>query len=325
MRNHSILFLLAGVFALTACDSKQIFSYIEQSQEYNQKVIYNNKVDILIVIDTSASMQTHQLELGHQMKSFVDNLVKSKLDFHIAVTTMDLSENSSGIKGGVFIGNPKVMTLKTPNLISVLQSHIVLGQEGSMTERGLASISEALSPEYLASEGRGFLREDTPLSIVVLSNEDDKSTITSQQMIKQLDLVKPPFADGQRSWIFNFIGVLNINGACSTKYGYSDPGLKYMDLVNISGGLSDTICTTDLSNATRNLKMRVLSIIKDFKLKFTPDLETIKVYVDSVLVPRSQENGWDYIEEQNTIHFYGNSIPSADSIIKIDYNPSPGI
>lgn len=311
-----------GVLALMGCDSKQMFNYQDQSQKFGATVTYNNKVDILMVVDTSGSMQKHQAELANQMQNFVHSLNQTKLDYNIATITMDMRPSAQGGTGGQFIGMPKVLNTTTPNLVSVLKNRLLLGEEGSTREAGLESILMALSPSYLNGEGKGFLRDEALLSIIVLSNEDDESIESTEHVIDFLNQIKAPFESGQRSWIFNFIGVTELGGSCRTRFNYSSPGLRYLEMAQASNGIVESICEADLSVATKNLKIRITQILTDYKLKYVPDVDSIKVYINSQLILRSQESGWNYIESLNVIRFYGDSVPAADADIQIDYKPS---
>jgi hypothetical protein len=329
MKTSKALFTLAiaaGLLGAAGCNQQQ-FGLAAQSQEFGQKAMYNTQVDVLWVIDTSSSMDTHQNLLADQMGLFVDAMNQTGLDYHLAVTTMDMS--SSGAKGKFVAaaGTPLVLTSQTPNLTSILQQRIRLGGSGSPVERGLEAMKAALSSPLASATGynSGFLRKDALLVVVFLSNEDDQSA--SMDYGAFLDEVRPPLAlTGERSWLAQFMGVTDGDSSCKTsawsQAGYSEVGTKYIALANESGGTSEAICDADLKRALTNVKARILEVITEFHLDRTPDLSSLAVYINGALVPQDATNGWTYYASSNSIRFHGTAVPPVDSSIRIDYDPT---
>lgn len=312
--------IIAGIF-LGACSSGVNFDLPATSDNFAQNVTYNNKVDILWIVDNSSSMLKHQQTLSTQVPDLVAKLNSIKMDYHMAVITTSMGGASPD--GGKFIGSPKYVTASTPNLVSTLQSRMIVGEAGSNNERGLESMERALSANYLANEGQGFFRSDALLVVIALSDEDDKSAVSnaSTYYTNFLDGIKAPWVDGSRSWVFNFIGVIPTSSNCSTFNDYAESGLRFIDLVNESGGVQESICSTNLSSAVGNIRARIYQILTDFKLTKRPVIETISVVINGQTIPRSTTNGWDYIEASNLIRFYGSAVPAADASIKVDFKP----
>lgn len=322
MKKDFLILLVALMSSgLMAC-SQVSFGLPPSSDNFGQNITYNNKVDILWIVDNSSSMLKHQQSLSAQVPDLVSKLNSLKMDYHMAVITTSMGGTNPD--GGRFIGTPKYVTASTPDLVNNLTNRMIAGEGGSNNERGLESMTTVLSNSYLANEGRGFFREDALLVVIALSDEDDKSSGASEPVtpyVNFLDNLKRPWIDGTRSWVFNFIGVLSLNANCKTFNDYAEAGLKFMDLANISNGNQESICNSNLSSAVSNIRSRILQILTDFKLSKIPVIESITVKVNGVSVPRSNVNGWDYIEAKNTIRFYGSAVPAADSSIKIDFTP----
>ncbi len=97
---RSIAAIVALPFILTACKSdnppltgpaaqppKKLDRPISQTSASGLTVEIDSRVDILIVIDDSASMRNHQVNLSRNIHRFVDELAKVKaIDFHIGYT-----------------------------------------------------------------------------------------------------------------------------------------------------------------------------------------------------------------------------------------------
>ncbi|MEK2646489.1 hypothetical protein [Bdellovibrio sp. BCCA] len=315
--------LLAAMMstALMACSSGVQFDLPETSDNFDQSVTYNNKVDILWIVDNSSSMLKHQQNLSNQVPDLVARLNSLKMDYHMAVVTTSMGGPNPD--GGRFIGSPKYVTSSTPDLVNSLKNRMIVGEAGSNNERGLESMENALSSGYLANEGKGFFRNDALLVVIALSNEEDKSVVSnpSPYYTGLLDGLKRPWVDGSRSWVFNFIGVTPTSTNCTTFNDYSEVGWRFIDLVNVSGGVQESICTSSLGSAVTNIRARIYQILTDFKLSKKPVIESITVTINGQSVPRSNVNGWDYIESINAIRFYGSAVPAADASIKVDFKP----
>ncbi|WP_347357925.1 hypothetical protein [Bdellovibrio sp.] len=316
--------LLAMTSALLmACQQNVAFDLPPSQDNFGQSVTYNNKVDILWIVDNSTSMLKHQQRLSDQIPELVTKLNSLKMDYHMAVVTTSMGGDNPD--GGRFIGSPKYVTSKTPDLINNLKARMIVGEAGSNLERGLESMERALSSGYLANEGKGFFRNDALLVVVALSDEDDFSKSNSSAGISYytnfLDGLKTPWVDGSRSWMFSFIGVLSLTSQCKTFNDFASAGLSYIGLADVSGGVKESICSTNLASSVSNIRARIFQILTDFKLSKLPVVESIVVTINGQAVPRSSENGWQYLEASNSIRFYGSAVPAADAAIKVDFKP----
>jgi hypothetical protein len=321
MKKEFSALLMAGVaWAALGC-SQVTFDLPPSTENFGQSVTYNNKVDILWIVDNSSSMLKHQQNLSAQVPDLVTKLNGLKMDYHMAVVTTSMGGTVPD--GGKFMGTPKFVTSSTPDLVNTLKSRMIVGEAGSNNERGLESMAASLSNSYLSNEGRGFFRDDALLVVIALSDEDDKSAVSNpaSYYANFLDGIKRPWVDGSRSWVFNFIGVIASSTNCKTFNDYSEAGLTFIDLVKNSGGVQESICSTNLSSSVANIRARIYQILTDFKLSKIPLIETITVSINGQAVPRSNVNGWDYIESLNVVRFYGSAVPAADASIKVDFKP----
>ncbi|MGZ3773248.1 MAG: hypothetical protein ACXVCY_02225 [Pseudobdellovibrionaceae bacterium] len=323
MKKEFSSLVVAVISILTmACNQPVNFNLPPTSNNFGQSISYNNKVDILWIVDNSSSMLQHQESLNAQIPALVDKLNSLKMDYHIAVVTTSMGGTNPN--GGRFIGTPPFITSATPDLLKSLSARMVIGENGSDNERGLESMEMALSANSPSSEGAGFLRSDALLVVTALSDEDDKTAASnpSEHYVNFLDSLKKPWADGSRSWLFNFIGVLSNSPNCRTFNDYSEPGLLFIDISKASGGVQESICNVDLSQAVSNIHARIAQILTDFKLSKKPLVQSITVTINGHSIPRSNVNGWDYIDALNVIRFYGSAVPPADASIKVDFKPT---
>ncbi len=314
--------ILFSVFMIsfTSCSNPQNFDINAASEAQLQNITYNNKVDLLWVVDTSTSMGAHQQNLSNQFGSFIDVLNAKKIDYHIAIITMDMS--ASGEKGR-FVGTPSVIASANPNAKTLFQKNIKIGETGSSVERGFEAMKMALSPARLASENKDFLRADAQLAVIFVSNEEDRSSGQPQDYAAFLDTLKPINTDEEPpKWSANFIGITVPNGVCHTRGDIAYPGDRYMDLARLSEGQIAEICDNDLSNALSNIRKRIVERLVEFYLSQKPLIESIVVRVNGKIIPKDATNGWTYEEVGFVIRFHGSSVPAADAVVNIDYKPA---
>lgn len=309
-----------AVASASAC-SPANFGVAPASEEFAQSVTYAKDVDVLWMIDTSTSMDKHQNLLAAQMGIFVDSLNETGLNYQVAVTTMDMG--SSGEKGRFVAqsGTPAILTAQTPDLKNVLSNRLRLGANGSPVERGQEALKAALTaPNITTGANKGFLRPNSLLVVVFLSDEEDQSA--NQDYAAFLDEIRPPLATGERSWVSHVMGVMPNDPSCTTaEWGYSSVAYRYMSLATASGGVSESICDADLRRALTNVKARILEIATEYKLDRKPIVSTIQVVVNGQPVPKDSVNGWSYIAEKNSIRFHGNAVPKPGSGIRVNFDP----
>lgn len=320
MMLKSALLTMALGAAGVGC-TQQDFGLPDSSQEFAATVTYNNKVDIVFMVDNSSSMTQYQNKFATEVPAMISALNRLGLDYHIAVVTSDM--RSAG-NGGRFIGSPKFLTPGSSSLVSALQSRINVGQNGSDLERGLESLKAVMQPSYLTGEGAGFFRDDALLAMIVLTNEDDYSSESTASLKSFFDALKPPFKGTTKAWILNFIGVVTIGGECNTTADFKEAGLRYMELADYTGGIKESVCKSTLATAVSNVRARIVEILSEYHLDRVPNLATIQVRINGALVPQNATNGWTYHADGNLIRFHGTAQPGANDGVRVDYTPAEG-
>jgi hypothetical protein len=82
--------LIGAVMALSACSDKSgDISILSDSDTFYQSSSVNNKIDILWMVDTSASMQPYQTNLANNFNAFITDFVTKGYDYHMAVGGTD--------------------------------------------------------------------------------------------------------------------------------------------------------------------------------------------------------------------------------------------
>jgi len=154
-------------------------------------------VDVLFVIDDSASMADQQSSLVASFDGFVRGMrerLSSALSFHVGVVTTDtyaynepacrdigdLVTRTGGLESsnatcGPFVSGGRYMNEAEPELSSRFACAARVGIGGDDDERVARALLNAISPARNAPGAcnAGFLREGSLLVVVIISDEDD--------------------------------------------------------------------------------------------------------------------------------------------------------
>jgi hypothetical protein len=198
-----VLLCVFSIATLSACGKDNpTYGLLPSGQSFTQsKTIFNNQLDILWVVDNSGSMNPYQTNLVNNFSSFITNFQNKGYDFHIAVTTTD-----SYLSGTVFQNNPSLAKFRdgtnatshtgifdilstTPNLNNVFVTNATQGSSGDGDERAFSSMREALN----SSLNTGFLRPQSFLAVIILSDEDDFSSASRVQGSMTLQTSNPNY------------------------------------------------------------------------------------------------------------------------------------
>lgn len=160
------------------------------------------KVDILFVDDNSASMSGTQKKLAAKFAGFIENLDSKEIDYNIAITTTDLGNVNRPLVS--FPNGSKVLRKSDSNRVSLFNGGIVR-TETVGCEDFMKSAYYTYGPSFLSStyynqnyykycpsnDERGiymahqvvsentssFIRPDAHLNVIVISNEDVRSSL----------------------------------------------------------------------------------------------------------------------------------------------------
>lgn len=323
-----VIMLAALVFAVvnaTGCsNAKTSFALPQQNESFSGQIFYNNKVDLLFVIDNSKSMLQYQQRLAAKVQDMIATLNSLGMDYRIGVTTSTMAKNSDYPSARRLVGNPVYLTSANVNLLT---ERIIVGESGSDLERSLDAMKLVTSQDFSGQ----FLRSDALFSVIFISDEVDQSSEfgdpNSNAFINYLNARKPPFEDGTRAWIANYIGILS-NQSCDVLGGHVSIGTQFIKLVDASNGVKSSICNADLSLAVANIKSRIVAQLTSYRFKDVPNKSTIQVTVGGKAIFEDAINGWTLETETNSgqtvylLKFHGDSIPAATDQVIVNYKPN---
>ncbi|MGZ3722031.1 MAG: hypothetical protein ACXVA9_03810 [Bdellovibrionales bacterium] len=353
--------IIARVAALTTiaglivgCGSNGTsYSLLSTGQSFKQAKV-NAKIDMLWVVDNSGSMQPLQQNMTSNFNAFISQFVTKGYDFHLGVTSSEAylsgpapfnntpakAKFSDGVTThtGIFDIIPG-----TANLISTFVTNASLGANGSGDERVFSSFKAALDSPLNV----GFLRPDSFLAVIILSDEDDFSDParreyswtfsggiadhsytnpglqTVDSYVNYLDTLTNTTGAFRR---YSVSAITVNNAACLTQYRQSSPGAiigqRYLDIAGKTDGVIGSVCDASYAPALTAIQNRIIELGTQFYLSATPVVESIHVVVNGIVVPQDPTNGWSYNSAANSIVFHGTAIPAAESDINVSFDPA---
>ncbi|MGE3684429.1 MAG: hypothetical protein AB7G93_22140 [Bdellovibrionales bacterium] len=90
MKAKEVMLTLAAIVSLTACGKGSTsYSLLASGQTFQQNSAQDTKVDVLWMVDASATMANHQSNLANNFDHFINQFVAKGLNFNMAVAGVD--------------------------------------------------------------------------------------------------------------------------------------------------------------------------------------------------------------------------------------------
>ena len=349
-----ILGTMLFTLTLGACGSDTGFSLDGAQSVFTQSVSRTQvKVDILWVVDNSGSMFNSQQNVANNFNSFIQKFQQTNFDYQMAVTTSDAWRSNvvadpneayrlARFRDGVEDSDPNdgiddsnhsgvtVIKPDTPDLENVFITNILQGINGSGDERSFESLQTALSLQDNLNEP--FPRPDALLAVIVLTDEGDGSPIAidpgnDPDWFQDKDYFDFLYnlsnsTEGNLNFVFNTIGILD--EACKqqlvTEFLGRDIAHRNIAMSEKTGGYTGSLCD-DFSDVLTGISDSIIEKSTSFKLDRQPAVSTIVVTVNGVEVPMDPVNGWSYNSDTMILSFHGTSVPDANALVAITFDP----
>ncbi len=260
---------LAGVLLLSSSCSKEY----ELTTFQNVDVFFQtpaDKVDILMVVDNSASMLPYQIRLGEKFETFLTYFIEADVNYHIAVVTMDTQDDQAGVIQG------EIITPETQNAEQVFQDIVAVGIGGSGFEMGLEAAKLAFEPQN-AQANAGFLREEAKLSVIWVSDEEDFSREGVPHYVNGLKDIK---GGASRDAVTLSSLVAADLDECPAS-NFTTQGDRYVDAATRGQGIVGNLCAEDFEPIVTELSLNTSRLRDVFYLAESPLAETVRVFVDN--------------------------------------------
>ena len=203
----------------------------------------SGKVDVLFVIDNSASMKAHQDRLIKNIERFASSFINnSDVDFHVGVVKVfdsktfanrtDITANGQLVNGFVKRGGDTVAELQALLKVGVLE----LKDGGPEFEESFSPVKAALSEEMLNGPNAGFYRSDAHLAVIMITDANDDSVNFDETNLQAfLDQLKKGRSDKYSTFAEGM--------ACKTDPSGAPDRIN--NFIKITGGKKYSLCDRD--------------------------------------------------------------------------------
>jgi hypothetical protein len=243
------------------------------AEQFNQGEF--GKLDLLLVVDNSGSMEEEQQNLSTKLESLLSRVDKS--DWQIAVTTTD---SADGCRQGL-------IRKSDTNAKSEFSRLVNQGTNGDGVERGISQAVRGLSSNCLFTSK--WLRDDSAVAVLFISDEDNCSIDSNGSYGCQGE------AGLQSTHLGDYLKSIRTLGTDARVYGLiwhptqtqaqcttgTSKGNAYAQLIEESKGMWGSICDADYSKTLTAISEDVAKILKlEHVLAKQPTDGTLKVLVD---------------------------------------------
>lgn len=278
-------------------------------------------VDVLWIVDNSASLTNERDRLATQFARFLQVLIDADVDYHVGVTSTDL--NSMNGDFGRLRGSPRYIDRFTPDPLLVFSDAVRFPEDLNIRlEEGLFAMVTALTPPLVDGYNSGFLRDEAGLAVIVVSDEDDSSLGRVDQYVRFLRTIKGPGREVNVS-LSAVVGPLP--DGCVTPgeefiFGArARSGDRYVEVAEATAGLIESICSPDFAPFVEALAVSLAGLRRFFPLSAPPGA-SVHVFVDGVEIPMSETMGWTLRPERRGVEFAGAYVPPPGAEVRIEYD-----
>ena len=245
----------------------------------------DRKVDVLIVIDNSGSMQYEQQSMAKRVQNMLS--VLRGLDYRIGVTTTDpnVTHTSnkvtyygdgdlipiSGLAGKLWIDSTMSESAAQVALGNTLQRP----ETGSGVEQAILAtyrfIEKATTPAPVGQVATGiqtFFRDGANFATLVISDEDESANTVKNDPENLLKLISTQFAN-QKAFSWHSIITKPGDTQCKNTYG-ATYGERYAKLSTLTGGIIGSVCEADYATQVSGIANEIRNLIKNITLTCAP-------------------------------------------------------
>lgn len=242
------------------------------------QVVPNKKVDLLIVIDNSGSMEYEQKNMASRVKNLLS--VMKGLDWQIAVTTTDPRDITLGDGRLVQLTGKKGSYILTSAMAdaeaqTLLGATLQRSEVGSGDEQAIYVTYRAIERSLSASGGNvNFIRSDAQLAVLTISDEDESKNGTKNDPQSLLNFISQTYG-GQKAFSFHSIITRPGDTACKSTNGYAY-GYRYEQFSKLTGGVIGDVCASDYAAQVSGIADGVRKTLKTFTLTCAPVVDSVR-------------------------------------------------
>jgi hypothetical protein len=265
------------------------------------------KLDILIVMDDSTSMDSEATNLASKLDPLLDSI--DTTDWQIGVITMS----------DPCLRNNRIIKKGDVDASTAFSEAILVPLSNSVVEYGFPMAIRALNEECTQ-----WLRSDSQIAVLIVSDEDNCGSDlgencngdpgeTPEMMQAYLESIRPV---GQA----RIYGI--VEGAGNPCGSSAAHGEDYITAITNTGGTYGSICDSDYTTTLQNISNNVNKIVvRKFQINNSPDAGSLSVKIDGVEITLNPNNGADnQYYEINGTEITLTKVIDGDSTLTVEYS-----
>lgn len=260
------------------------------------------RVDIVLFVDQSASMDDDRAALTENFADFIERIEHYTSDWQIIVVTNDDGCNNGGI-----------IRPDTPDYALVFENAVFNDASGAYEEAGLIVTTLAAEASDDGECNEGFVRDGALLHVINVSDEPEQSPDPWRTYVDRLVAVK----GGAPMYVKMSAVAGDLPEGCldddPVEPNTAASGDGYYYAAVATGGAFVSICS-NWSNSMRELAAATM-IQSTFVLGHEPDPASIVVRLNGEVV----EAGWAYDGDANAIVFARGREPVSADEVTVSY------
>lgn len=316
--------------------------YTQEFRQPDAEIV--RKIDILLVTDTSASLNEERGVIASEIGAFV-NEIPSSVDYQVAILPAHGSRGSHAGKLYKYRNEPYVLKSREMSVNAISSSlinsltHMANDYYSDGGEEGLYSLSRSLDNGMkTAMQAHGFMRDDAALAVIFIADENDicYRYPSHIQRVPDPDRLEAPAFNRDCANItpesvyeklkthmngrpLLISGILYTTPGLPTYRGEDEVGYGYLDLIRLNNGLAIDLSGRRYHEGLRevgSLATKRLHLLSEFNLEHTDNIdpESLEVTIDGALVEASITDGKIKL---------GGELGTENSVIKALYCERP--
>ncbi|MFT7519353.1 MAG: hypothetical protein ACI9MC_001493 [Kiritimatiellia bacterium] len=283
---------------------------VDQHQQFGKPA-----VDVLWVVDNSLSMREEQLALANNFNNFIRFFNDAGIDYHIGVisTGWDADDQRGRLRSTYDERDNLIKWIEpsTRDAERRFRELSLMGIDGPLEEKGRAQVWTTLGL-LEDTENFGFMREDAFISVIVVSDEDDKSGDSPIGVDKFIDFMVSLKEDATQ---VSFSSIVGPDGGC----GDIEEGADYLAVTRALGGIEHSICDQSWGGILEDLSLQSAGLRSTFPLSHVPDVETFEVEMKVGRDVVAQSLVYDFVYNRGTNSLEWNDTPPPNAKLTIRY------
>lgn len=232
------------------------------------------KVDVIIVIDNSGSMEYEQKNMAQRMSNFLSIL--RGLDWQIGVVTTDSRDIALGDgrllpiygKSGEYIFTSAMDESDAQYRLGMTLQR---KETGDSAEQGIKATYRAIERSLDGVNNpfnKNLIREGAHLASLVISDENESANTAKNDPHNLLSFIQQSYG-GQKNFSFHSIITRPGDSACLKTNGYSY-GERYKVMSELTGGIMGSVCESDYTQQLTGIANGIRDLLKSLTLKCEP-------------------------------------------------------